>query len=90
MLAATLYLWRCLRCKLFDVAAVCSFICTRQSASWPYFLVVLSSQLNTPKGQLPISSLFTVLGKDLANTLKEKLYVRDCIDAKWVLVKHHK
>lgn len=71
MLAATLYLCRYLRCKPFDVAAVCSFICTRPSAPWLYFLMVLSSQLNIPKGQLPVSSLFTVLGKDLANTLTE-------------------
>lgn len=78
------------RCKLFDVAAVC-FICTSPSVSQPPFLMVPSSQLSIPKGQLPISSLFTLLGKGLATTLMETerkiLCVGDCMDAKLVLVK---
>jgi len=33
--------------------------------------MILSSQLNIPKGQLSVSSLSVVLGKELANTLME-------------------
>lgn len=69
MLAAILHLCRYLRWKLFDVASVGSFICTTPSASWPYFLMVLSSYLNIPKGQLPQTVNKVLMNNDLANTL---------------------
>jgi len=83
MLAATLYLCRYLRCKLFDIAAICSFICTRPNSRWRYCLMILSSQLNIPKGQLSVSSLSVVLGKELANTLMEAERETVCVRLYW-------
>lgn len=95
MFDATLYICRYLWCKLFEVAAVCSFIGRRPSSSWSHFLVVLSSQLNIPQGQLLVNMDLqllvriwqTVGWRQKGGKPQHGLGTRrDCIDAK--LVKH--